>query len=263
MNYLRNVFRFISAYIVIAFTLQRLFIVYLPLSNYFKSKKSAWITVGLIVLVAIVANSWILFIFELQLSINNSYYCNVKQGWDKIYFNFTLVYICTIMLIPILIIFASNSLLIVNLRTFQMNRRQLSDRPSRNQNNIRLDRIKLSTNETIEIKPYFLTMNQIISRVTNQANTNKKITKMLILISFSYALLNLPYFITWSLFYYNETFVNTNRISASEHNYYYSALKICELFFVLNYAIYFYIYILSGSVFRNQLKYSSNLDLEI
>ena len=71
---------------MIAFTLQRLFIVFLPLSNYFKSKKSAWITVGLIVLVAIVANSWILFIFELQLSINNSYYCNVKQGWDKIYF---------------------------------------------------------------------------------------------------------------------------------------------------------------------------------
>ena len=42
-----------------------------------------------------------------------------------------------------------------------------------------------------------------------------------------------------------------------ENNYLYAALKIAEIFYLLNYSIYFYIYYLSGSLFRNQLKYSS------
>ena len=50
----------------------------------------------------------------------------------------------------------------------------------------------------LQLKPYFLTINQIINRVTNQANSTKKLTKMLILISFSYALFNLPYFIVYT-----------------------------------------------------------------
>jgi hypothetical protein len=260
MNYLRNVLRFTSAYIVIAFTLQRLVIVYSPFSNKFKSKKSAWKTVTIIIIISILINSWILFIFELQKGNNNYFYCNVKDGWDKIYFHLTLVYICIIMLIPILIIFTSNSFLISSIYKNKSNhlKNAQSSKKIINKNNInimRLNNTKINNNEKIQLKPYFLTINQIINRVTNQANSTKKLTKMLILISFSYALFNLPYFITWSLFYYNETFIKL--LDASEHNYYYSALKICELFFVLNYGIYFYIYILSGSVFRNQLKYSS------
>ncbi len=164
------------------------------------------------------------------------------------------------MLIPILIIFTSNSFLISSIYKNKSNhlKNAQSSKKIINKNNInimRLNNTKINNNEKIQLKPYFLTINQIINRVTNQANSTKKLTKMLILISFSYALFNLPYFITWSLFYYNETFIKL--LDASEHNYYYSALKICELFFVLNYGIYFYIYILSGSVFRNQLKYSS------
>jgi len=114
------------------------------------------------------------------------------------------------------------------------------------------------------IKPYYPTVNQLINRIAIKANNTGKLTKMLILISLSYAFLNLPYLIAWSLSsnslkqlitFNNLTFMQEDHFSTLI--FYDSAMKICELFSVLNYGIYFYIYFLSGSVFRNQLKYSS------
>ena len=55
INYLRNVLRFMSAYIIVAFTLQRLFIVYKPLLNRFKAKQSAWFTFKLICFISYIA----------------------------------------------------------------------------------------------------------------------------------------------------------------------------------------------------------------
>ena len=125
-------------------------------------------------------------------------------------------------------------------------------------NELRIHKNVCSKHSTSNVKfrPYYLSINQIINRVTSKANTSKKITKMLVLISFTYAFLNLPYLIAWSLFYYGSIFLSDELIM---YNNLYSAMKISEIFYLLNYSIYFYIYYASGSVFRNQLKYSSNL----
>ena len=75
-----------------------------------------------------------------------------------------------------------------------------------------------------------MTINQVINRETNNANTARKVTRTLTLISFSYALLNLPYFIIWSVLYYNETFSEPD---VALQNFIYSMMKIMELFFYL------------------------------
>jgi hypothetical protein len=265
INYLRNVLRFTSAYIVVAFTLQRLFIVYSPMSNKFKSKKSAWKTVVLIYIISLLSNSYTLFIFDLQIKTNNETSCRINPNMENDYFHLTIAFNCIIMLIPIVIIFTSNSFLISNICKNTNN--NLSNKMillnNKNKTSTRINKKSLTKNNNNEqiIKPYFLTINQIINRITQKANNTRKLTKMLILISFSYAFLNLPYFLAWSLFYDNDRddeykkYVKIEKLN--QYNYSNLAVKICELFSVLNYGIYFYVYFLSGSMFRNQLKYSS------
>ena len=265
INYLRNDLRFTSAYIVVAFTLQRLFIVYSPMSNKFKSKKSAWKTVVSILLLSLLSNSYTLFFFELHYEKN----CHILKNWEENYFYLTIAFTCIIILIPIIIIFISNSFLIVTILNNNKSKSSQSNSKKRvqikNKSKIiaKIDHNNSKKKENlVQVKPYFLTMNQLINKVTIKANDTQRLTKMLFLISFSYAILNLSYFIAWTFFFrfdkYSskiEKYINIEHIN--EYNFYNSAVKICELFSVLNYGIYFYIYFLSGSVFRNQLKYSS------
>jgi hypothetical protein len=270
MNYLRYVLRFISAYIIVAFTIQRLLSIHSPFSQRFKSTKSAWLTIGVLTCCSFLINIWVLFYFEIQSDEtynNNVKSCEVKnekKEWIREYFHITLAYIFIIILIPIIVIFVSNSIIIINI--FQSCPKRNGLKMHKSTFNIKKKKKKTeitssgggssSTNNDnkVKLRPYYLTIDQIINRVTNKANKSKKITKMLILISFSYAFLNLPYLVAWSFYYYGSIFHNDDVV---ENNYLYAALKIAEIFYLLNYSIYFYIYYLSGSLFRNQLKYSS------
>jgi len=272
MNYLRYVLRFISAYIIVAFTIQRLLSIHSPFSQRFKSTKSAWLTIGVLTCCSFLINIWVLFYFEIQSDEtynNNVKSCEVKnekKEWIREYFHITLAYIFIIILIPIIVIFVSNSIIIINI--FQSCPKRNGLKMHKSTFNIKKKKKKKKTEITssgggssstnndnkVKLRPYYLTIDQIINRVTNKANKSKKITKMLILISFSYAFLNLPYLVAWSFYYYGSIFHNDDVV---ENNYLYAALKIAEIFYLLNYSIYFYIYYLSGSLFRNQLKYSS------
>ncbi len=125
------------------------------------------------------------------------------------------------MLIPIIIIFVCNSIIILNLlkpslisktnglkankNNIQQNpiQKHLHQHQYQNQNQHQQDK-----QDQVKYRPFYLSINQIINRVTYQANTSKRITKMLILISFTYVLLNLPYLITWWFFYYGSIFNN-------------------------------------------------------
>lgn len=336
INYLRYVLRFISAYIIVAFTIQRVFLVYTPFSTTFKSTKSGWKTVLLITIVSFVLNIWILFILEIKNDDNKVIYCDVKENWSKEYFHVTLIYICVIMLLPILVIFICNSIIITKIikkvshekkrkrsfisssttssnyysnqqqQTFitkklneriirtkrgNLNFEKLNEKNTKinfiihrssssqnlanhyrdhhkNENRLlflsdaRLKRrectnILNNSDFNLRIKPYYLNMNQIINKITERANNSKKITKMLLIISFSNALLNLPYFVCWTLNYY-EIMLKNGEILIEQNNLY-SALKISEIFYLMSFGVFFYIYYASGSVFRNQIKYSSKI----
>ncbi len=101
-------------------------------------------------------------------------------------------------------------------------------------------------------KPFYLNVNDVINKVKQKANNSNSIIRMLLIISFSFALLNLPYLIAWMWFYINQAFYEEN-ISEKENLFAY--LQICEIFYILKYATHFYINYASSSVFREQLKY--------
>ena len=64
INFFRYFLRFQSAYIIVAFTLQRVIIVFSPLANRFKSKQSAWKTFHFITFISVIINLWVPFYFK-------------------------------------------------------------------------------------------------------------------------------------------------------------------------------------------------------
>lgn len=269
-SYLRYVLRFISAYIIIAFTIQRLFLVYKPLSNFFKSKRSAWMTTCLIVISSLYANFFVLFLFQIKKDESSvQKYCDVDTKWSSEYFNVTLIYVIVIMIVPIAIIILSNSIIITSIiKADSQNIRITVKKKKKSAATATLQRSFKSFNlnliekqkdmlpsQTVTIqRPYYLNINQIINKVSKKSNSSQNLTRLLIFISFSYVLFNLPYLICWFIFYYIKNF-RVNRTDSQE-NHIFLVLKITEILYLLNYSINFYIYCASGSVFRQQLKYS-------
>lgn len=85
----------------------------------------------------------------------------------------------------------------------------------------------------------------------SSSDSNNKITRMLLLMSFSYAVLNLPYFISWCMFFYHIGFQSA---SNTLKYYLFSAINLSEIFYVLNYGVHFFIYCASGKKFRQLLR---------
>ena len=108
INYARYVLRFISAYIIVAFTLQRLFLIFYPSKYTFKSKKSAWFVILAITMLSLCLNCWVPIFFETRFN-DESQNCDLKPSLKPDYFHITMIYICLIMLIPIFVIFICNS----------------------------------------------------------------------------------------------------------------------------------------------------------
>lgn len=305
INYFRYVLRFISAYIIVAFTIQRLSIVMTPLSKKYKSKRFAWITVLSIILFALLINLWVVFAFKVHAD-DETHFCEIKKAWKTRYFILTNFYLVIIILLPLLAIFISNILIIFKTKKASKKRKSFISKrsftttkgeslyssatnnssvfKSRLMSNLTVARMSgCSSNSTMlnvkrlnsmnsfrsnlyirrpalsinkfdfKIKPVYQNVKQI---TTNKTTSNCLITKMLILVSFSYAFLNLPYLITWCIFY-NEITFEIHGEDSLVHNTLFLAVKISEIFNILNYGVHFYFYCVSGSMFWNQLKYSS------
>ncbi len=257
-HYLRYVLRFISAYIICCFTIQRLTNIYRPLKRHFKSKKLAWKTVGTIIIISLIVNFWVLFFFE----INNEgtiKYCDVKKERAKEYFHITHAYTFMIILLPISIIFVCNTIIIA--KSCSLNKKPIfqnkikkvhfkMNRSNRQTINQKLSHMELNQRNT-KLRPFFLNMDQLINKKKLNVNNTKMLAKNLIIISFTYACCNLPFLISW-IFYYYDTEYNKN-----SSDYLYSIVKICEIFYLLNYGINFYVSFAFGSIFRRMIKYTS------
>lgn len=76
INYLHYVFSFNSAYIVVAFTVQRLVLFCRPLSTSFKTKRSAWKTVKIIGVLSLFLNIWVPIFY----SSNPKDYCDIDTN---------------------------------------------------------------------------------------------------------------------------------------------------------------------------------------
>jgi hypothetical protein len=256
-SYFRYVLRFISAYIIVAFTIQRFLIVSLPLNDTFKSKKFAWKIILIILIISIIINLWIPLIFDLQTdSYNNSTFCEIHKEKMKIYLLLASIYVILILIIPLIIIFTSNLLIIIKTR------RSGLKRTKNNLTKIKFSTLKFKSNKfqvrrrnalaknrfSFHFKPLYLNKEQMKQRRTI-LNSNRT-AKFLILISLSYILLNCPYIIAWYLFYI-EFSPLIERNDSTLQMYLITAVKITEIFFILNYGLHFYFYCFAGKRFFN------------
>jgi len=278
-----------SAYVVVAFTIQRLYIVFKPLAVKYKSKKSAWQTILFILIISITINLWVPFVFELQANENHSdniHYCDIDAAYKKIYFYLNIIYICLIMLLPMIIILICNVCIIFKLNSKK--RKELQNRSRSKRNNVclndaisakmnnreasmkteinKLNLIRKSTHSTtalnnvenLRLKPHYWTFEQKINRNKNNLlKATTKLTVMLLVISFSFISLNAPYLTGWLIFFYKQAFHQLDNLT---RNYLVSFLQISEIFYIhiLNYGMKFFIFCASGTVFRNKLKNLSN-----
>lgn len=268
ISFLRYFLRFTSAYVIVAFTIQRLLLVYTPFSDKFKSKKSAWLIIITILCMSLFLNLWVPFLFELQLNDeDNKHRCALVKQFESEYFIITLVYISLVMLVPILTVFICNFLIIHKIKKENLNRSKLRviNAKAQQANEImrreQLKQLRTKNETNFKLRVYYMPSSQAANNVkTSNWSANKrledsnKLATTLVLISLSYAIFNLPYLIVWFLFFYQTSF---NDIEDSTRNYLFGILQISKIFFVLNYGLKFYLYCATGSVFRNQLKYSS------
>lgn len=125
--YMRYVLGFVSSYILVAFTLERLTVITWPLSQTFKRKKNSWFIVSLIVCLGLTLNVWSPLMFGINESETESFsrhsnqtvklqavkYCDASRFLSHVYFKITAVYIVLTTLVPIVIIFVSNILIIL------------------------------------------------------------------------------------------------------------------------------------------------------
>ena len=273
ISYLKYTLRFTSAYLIVAISIQRLIIVCLPLKNKYKSKLFAWYCIVIIIICSIISNLWVLFMFKIK-SEYDQQMCDVTEDWIHIYFKFSLIYIGLIIVIPIIVIFICN--LIIILKTYEANIKLGSLRDKNLNENNTVNEIKKSglvTSKTkssnlLEISNFKPLVSSNISldahnRTTsisnslyvNSSNTphqSKKTTKTLILISFSYPLLCFPHLITWSMFFTHMALSETS--DSSQNTYLFAWVQITEIFLVLNYSVNSFFYCLSSKLFRSQLK---------
>ncbi len=231
ISYLRYVIRLISSFLIMAFTLQRLFVVYNPLRNKFKSKKSAWKTVITIILISLVLNIWVPFLFQIRTNRFNDKYCDNDEKMFIQYFYLNIIYIFLIMILPIFVIIISNLLIIHKTKKDETNRVKLLYSSS----------ITYRRNEGLKPK-----ININLSKRLSIVAHSKKVSGTLFIISATFCVLNIPYLITWFFYYKYKNFINVGIIA---ENYFFIGIKISEIFHVLNFSVNFFIYSLSGKLF--------------
>ncbi len=256
--YLKYSLRSISSFIVLTFTIHRLLIVSYPLEQKYQSKKTAWNLIKLITITSLIINGWLPFFMEKNETDFNS--CSVKLNLFILYSYVILFNISLTILLPIIIIIIINTMIICKIKSNNNNNNLTKNKSNLLKNKLEKKRKniqKLSNYDYyLRIKPIYLNSCQMVKKLTHSNNNNsskkisKKLTKTLLIISFSYVFLNLPYFlIRFSLTLSVIFSFNYDSI------YVFSALYISQILFFLNYSIHFYIYLLFGSFFCNQLKF--------
>jgi len=236
-----------------------------------ESNRIAWIVVASVVVVSGILNLWVPLFFNLRIKSNGQLgeqYCDIDKKYSKYYFPITIIYVGLILLIPIIILFFCNILVIANIIKAKKKRDDmLGDfimMP------IKLKIVRQTTESAIsshlltpDIRHKELRLvsesSERLSLLSTGLNNNKKSkntrtksTHILLLMSFSFSILNLPYFISWSTFFMRVAF--NEQLDLVGRFQMFSILNICEIFYILDYAIHFFIYCVAGKKFRSQLK---------
>jgi hypothetical protein len=198
VNYLRYSFRMISVYLIISLTIQRLLIVYKPLNEKNKRKSTAWKSVTFVVLISFFLNLWTFLFFKLNES-EGFIYCDMIKDSILSYFYINILYSLFLIILPIIVIVVLNILIIYKLIKTNKKRKIITNSQSRrtdtSANQIRSNRLERLNYDEIRSEP--LHVNKVKTNLIKKKNKPIDSKIVLIFVSLSYIILNLPYFIMW------------------------------------------------------------------
>jgi len=207
-------------------------------------------------------NFYSIFLFELK-SLDNRIYCEVNENWKAEYFNIQVLNACLIILLPTIIIFICNSVIIFKIK------KNLNQNKGKAPTIIVTDASGVSHNEANEINDtsldnFYFVENNKLKRITHLKNNSKQITKLFVIISFLYALLSFPYLLAWLIFFHQVVILEVEFIE--NFNYVFAFLQISEIIYILNFCVEFYIYyfsILKYSVINSSIPVIYSFFLKI
>ncbi|CAM4943038.1 unnamed protein product [Rotaria socialis] len=153
--------------------------------------------------------------------------CDIMNKFKKIYFYLTIIYGNLTLTFPILIVCVVNTLTV----------RQL----------LRAGRLRKQQQELNQTKRVDSANKDYVNMIVKNQLENDKVTWMLVVISITFGILNFPYFILWLIVCIIR--VRGNTPSA----YIESGKMIAEVFYLLHYSLYFFLYVISRRSFRKVL----------
>ena len=175
-SYLLFLMRFVSSYVCVSFSIQRLFTVYMPLSARFKSKTSAWNSVLTVVWIGVVVNLWVPFVID-----KSSNTCDVDVHYKTEFYHANFTFEISTVFIPNVLICLINSLIIYKLvkddAKSKRKRKVSTDARTTHLVNASLTPRGTLNRMSFEIKPHYLPFDHLLRKMTrNSLNYSKKIT---------------------------------------------------------------------------------------
>jgi hypothetical protein len=228
-TYLRHTLRFAAHWIVVAFTLERLIVVYFPLQTSVICNPRSARRICLFILIISFLIPFYSFLMSDVIDDDKQHLpeCDIMNRFKKIYFYLTIIYGNLTLTFPILIV------CIVNILTV----RQL----------LRAGRLRKKEQQLNQTKKIHTANNEYVNMIVKNQLENDKVTWMLVVISITFGILNFPYFILWLI-------VCIIRVRGKTPSAYIESGKmVAEVFYLLNYSLYFFLYVISRRSFRKVL----------
>lgn len=221
--YLAYVSRFISAWVVVAFTIERYIGVCLPLRRKdICTTRSTRKLLASICIVAILSTTYKPFLSGVYSSGDHAkQYCTSNPIYGFTAFVLDSIFAVLITFVPFLIITILNILIMRKL--FVRNKKYK------------------------EYVTYYKTEESVIKL---------EFTIILLTISFCFIAFNLPYFSVWFRNFLKSKYITNHQMELSYNNieFWQGVLEITRTIFYMNYCINFFLYNITGTYFRRQIK---------
>ncbi|XP_055872356.1 probable G-protein coupled receptor 139 [Biomphalaria glabrata] len=217
--YLHYVSRFLSSWLVVAFTVER----YIGVCHPLRRRHICSLSSSRKIVFGIVIVSFLVNIFKPLLSrVQNvelwGHMCTTIPAYRDLSFILDSIYAVSITFVPFVIITILNIKIIRQLVVH--NRQQ-----------------------------------RLLRVVTEESVIKLEFTSILLLVSFCFVALNLPYFVTWFKLFLTSGFLSLSSFHESRDLDYFRGVSFfTRAIFYINYCINFFLYSITGAYFRRELK---------